>query len=166
MKMQKLRTLLPTIAILALLSGCGQDASVQNFDQVITAEPPGTYIKDFGDYVLHFNGLTTESIQPKIAQQYDIVRSKERVLLTVSIIKKKEGTPGIPVSGKVSATANNLTGQLKNLNMRSMPESGAFYYIGEVKVANGETLIFNITATPDTETESYSVRFMQQFFTN
>lgn len=166
MKMQKLRTLLSTITILALLSGCGQDASVRNFDQPITAEPPGTYFKDFGDYVLHFNGLTTETMQPKIAQQYDIVRSKGRALLTVSIIKKKEGTPGVPVSGKVSATANNLTGQLKNLTLRQILEGGSFYYIGDVGVANGETLIFNISATPDKETKNYSVRFMQQFYTN
>jgi hypothetical protein len=166
MKMQKLRTLSPTIAILALLSGCGQDTSVRNFEPPITAEPPGTFYKDFGDYVLHFNGLTTESMQPNTAQQYDIVRAKDRVLLTVSIIKKIEGTPGVPVPGKVSATANNLTGQLKTLNMRAIPESGAFYYIGDVSVANGETLVFNISATPDKETENYSVRFMQQYYIN
>jgi hypothetical protein len=38
------------------------------------------------------------------------------------------------------------------------------YYIGEVPVANRETLIFDISATPINESSRFDARFQQQFF--
>jgi hypothetical protein len=60
----------------------------------------------------------------------------------------------------------NLTGQLKNVTMRKIEEQEAIYYIGETPVANRETLIFDISITPDGVAEATDVRFKRQFFTN
>jgi hypothetical protein len=166
MKMNKLRVLLVTMAVLALLSACQQDASVQTFDKGPVAEPPEVAFKDFGDHVLHFNSIPTSQLEAGVARQYNISRSKSRALLTVSIIRKEEGTPGVSVPGEVTATANNLTGQLKDLSLREIKEGDSYYYIGDVSVANNETLVFNINATPENEANSLSVRFMRQFYTN
>ncbi len=105
-------------------------------------------------------------MEADVARQYDISRSKSRTLLTVSIIRKEEGTPGVSVPGEVTVSANNLTGQIKNLSLRQIQEGEAYYYIGDVAVANNETLVFNIDATPENETDGLSVRFMRQFYTN
>jgi hypothetical protein len=64
----------------------------------------------------------------------------------------------------VTATAANLTGQLKNLSLREIREDQAIYYIGDVAVANSETLVFNIDAAAGTGTDRLSVRFTRQFF--
>ncbi len=85
-------------------------------------------------------------------------------MLNVSIIRKEEGTIGQSVPGSVSASATNLTGQLKNLRVREVKEGGAVYYIGDVAVADRETLVFNIDVTPMNETSRFSMRFTRKFY--
>ena len=166
MKVNKLRVLLMTMAALALLPACQQDPSVQTFDEGSAVEPPEAAFKDFGDHVLHFSSIPTSQLEADVAREYNISRSKSRALLTVSIIRKEEGTQGVSVPGEVTVSANNLTGQIKNLSLRQIQEGEAYYYIGDVSVANNETLVFNIDAIPENATDSLSVRFMRQFYTN
>jgi len=120
--------------------------------------------RDFGDYVVHFNAISTDQLTPDIARQYGIVRSNNRAMLNVSILRKEPGTTGVPVSGSVSASAVNLTGQHKSMTLREIREEAAVYYIGELSVANEETLIFTIDATPINESSRFSVRYMKQFY--
>ncbi len=120
--------------------------------------------KDFGDYVVHFSALTTDQLTAEIAQRHGIVRSKNRAMLNVNILKKEEGTVGTLVAGEVSASASNLTGQLKNITVREIREEQAIYYIGECAVVDEETLLFTIDVTPINEVSSFSVRYMKQFF--
>lgn len=163
--MHKIRALLAIAATALILAACGGDEStIQTTSSGPPAEPANASMKDFGDYVIHFNAISTDQLQPEVARAYNITRSKNRAMLNVSIIRKVEGTIGQSVAGSVSATANNLTGQLKNLTLRQVTEGDAVYYIGDVAVANGETLVFNIDATPINETSRFSVRFSRQFF--
>lgn len=147
------------------LTGCGEDPTTPAIGTGAPAtRPVEASSKDFGDYVLHFNAISTYQLEPEVARAYNIVRSKNRAMLNVSIIKKEEGTTGKSVSGSVNATAANLTGQVKNLTLRQIQENDAIYYIGDVSVANGETLIFTIDATPINESSRFSVRMQRQFF--
>jgi hypothetical protein len=69
------------------------------------------------------------------------------------------------VAGTVTTNTANLTGQLKNLELRPITVGDAIYYIGSLPVADREVLIFDIEATPDGETAPMKVRFQQQFYT-
>ena len=149
---------------LLLLVGCEQEPDIRTLDSGPPIVPADQSSRDFGDYVLHFNALSTDQLEPEVAKQYNIVRSKNRAMLNVSIIKKVAGATGQSVPGSVSATATNLNGQLKNLSLREVQSGGAVYYIGDVSISGEETLIFNIDATPINETSRFSVRFSQQFF--
>jgi hypothetical protein len=162
--MHALRILFLTLTAALFVTACSDEPAIQTVSSGPAAEPPNTSMKDFGDYVLHFNAISTNQLQPEVARAYNITRSKNRAMLNVSIIRKVEGTIGQSVAGSVSATANNLTGQLKNLTLRQVQEGDAVYYIGDVAVANSETLIFNIDATPINETSRFSVRFSRQFY--
>lgn len=159
--------LLPLVGTLAFLSACEQPtqtavAQEQGGDEVVL---PGTEsTKDFGDYVLHFNAIGTDKLTESVARQYGIVRSRNRAMLNVSILRKTEGTMGTPVTGTVTASAVNLSGQLRNINLREIKEGTAVYYIGETGINDGETLIFTVDATPINETNRLTVRFMKQFF--
>ena len=87
-------------------------------------------------------------------------------MLNVSIIREADN---VPVSGTVTVKTVNLTGQLKNVTMRRIEEPGdivAIYYIGETPVANRETLVFDISVTPDGEEKASEVRFKRQFYTD
>lgn len=156
-----------TLALLLLtlaLAGCGGDSpDIDTFDSGPAAVPLDASSKDFGDYVVHFNALTTDQLTPDVAKQYGIVRSPNRAMLNVSIVRKEEGSIGQSVPGSVSASATNLTGQLKNLQIREVKSGGAVYYIGDVAVANQETLVFSIDVTPMNETSRFSVRFTRNF---
>jgi len=120
--------------------------------------------KDFGEYVLYFNALNTDQLSPDIAREYGIVRSKSRALLNVSIHRKLPGGQTEAVTGAVSASAINLTGQLKTMTLREIREEAAIYYIGELAVSDGEVLIYTIDTTPSNDPSRFTVRFKKQFF--
>ncbi|MYF70586.1 MAG: DUF4426 domain-containing protein, partial [Proteobacteria bacterium] len=54
-------------------------------------------MQEFGDYTLHFNALTTDQLPAEVAQRHGIVRSGNRAMLHVSILRKREGAVGEPV---------------------------------------------------------------------
>jgi hypothetical protein len=122
--------------------------------------------QDFGDYVVHYNALNTNLIPPQVATAYGIKRSSSRVLLNVTILKKVMGAPGTPVQAEVVASATNLTGQRRDLEIREIKDSeGAVYYLGELPVHNMETFNFVVEATPSGENQPLTVKFLQQFYT-
>jgi hypothetical protein len=150
-------------AALALVA-CGQPGAdnAQNDDNEVL--PATESIKEFGDYVVYFNALSTDLLDADIAGEYGIVRSKNRVLL--NIVMEHRPSIGVPtvVAGEVKASAANLNGQLRNLLTREINEADAIYYIAETQVVNGESLIFTIEATPESTSTPLVVRFQKQFF--
>jgi hypothetical protein len=84
-------------------------------------------------------------------------------MLTISVVSDADNAA---VPAKVTVKTVNLTGQLKNVAMREIEEQDAVYYIGETAVANRETLIFDITVTPEGAAGSSEVRFKREFYTD
>lgn len=148
-----------------LISACGQDSGRPGNVPAPTAEPEIASSKDFGDYVVYFNAISTDQLTPAVAKAYNIVRSRNRALLNVSIVKKAAGSTGEPVPGSVAAQAANLNGQLKEVNIREIREEKSIYYIADMPVSDSETLVFTVDVTPINETSRFSVRFTRQFFT-
>jgi hypothetical protein len=146
-----------------LVAGCGQKPAPPAATVATPSEPATSSSKEFGDYVLYFNAIRTDSLTPEIATSYGIVRSANRALVNISMVKKAEGSPGIPVPGSVTVQAVNLNGQLKDLTLREVREGQAIYYIGDVGVAGDETLVFTVEATPENTTTPFSLKFQRQF---
>ena len=160
-----LGTRLLVFVALAALAGCEQPSPRISSNAAVTIAAPDSS-RDFGDFVVHVNAINTDQLTPEIARQYGIVRSGNRAMLNVSILRKVAGTSGVPVSGRVGASAVNLTGQAKSLELREIREEDAVYYIAEFAVANEETLIFTIDATPIDQPSTFSVRYRRQFYVN
>lgn len=153
-------SLVPLLVLLAACGGPGDSATVPK------AQPAEANSANIGDYVVHFSAQTTDQLAPDVARAYNILRSKNRAMLNVSIIRTADNQS---VSGTVTVKTVNLTGQLKNVTMRKIEEPGdsvAIYYIGETPVANRETLIFDITVMPEDQGRSYYVRFKREFYTD
>ena len=156
------RTLV-SFCLLGLLAACGGPGDSA---AVPEAQPAGSTSADIGDYVVHFSAQSTDQLPPEVARAYNILRSKNRAMLNVSIIREADN---MPVAGTVTVKTVNLTGQLKNVTMRKIEEPGdtvAIYYIGETPVANRETLVFDISVTPEGEGQASEVRFKRQFYTD
>ena len=154
------KTMLITLALLGLAAACG---GPDDSARVPEAQPAGASSVDIGDHTVHFSALATDQLPPEVARAYNILRSKNRAMLNVSVLSEADGKA---VTAVVTVKTVNLTGQLKNVTMRQIDEGDAIYYIGEVPVANQETLIFDISVTPEGTDVASAVRFKRQFFTD
>ena len=120
---------------------------------------------EFNDYTVHYNAISTAQLQAQVAQAYGIKRSSNRAMLNITILKSSAEGPQA-ARGVLKATARNLTGQTRQIDMREINESGeAIYYIGEFRVNNMETFDFMIDVRPEGSAQLLEVRFRQQFYT-
>ena len=154
------RRTLVALSLSGFIAACGGGGETPT---VPTAEPAGESMKDIGDHIVHFSAQSTDELPPEIARAYNIVRSKNRAMLTVSVVRESDNAS---VPANVAVKTVNLTGQLKNVVIREIEEQDAVYYIGETAVANRETLIFDITVTPEGVTVPSEVRFKREFYTD
>jgi IMP cyclohydrolase len=122
--------------------------------------------QDFGNYVVHYNALTTNHITPQVAQSYGIRRSSSRAMINITVLKKELDQPAIAVRAAVTANGRNLTGQTREIEIREIAESDdAVYYIGELSVRNMETFDFSVSVTPGDSDQALEFKFRQQFYT-
>jgi len=156
MKFITTAVVLSTFSLLAACDG-GADKTVPE------AQPANATSADIGDHIVHFNAQSTDQLSPQVARAYNIVRSKNRAILTISVLEQDSRKP---VVADISVKTVNLTGQLKNVVMRRIDEAESIYYIGETPVANRETLVFDISVTPEGVHEPHKLRFKRQFYSD
>ena len=154
------KKILIALSLSGFIAACGGGGETP---QVPTAEPAGESSKDIGDHIIYFSAQLTDELSPEIARAYDIVRSKNRAMLTISVVREADKAS---VPATVTVKTVNLTGQLKNVVLRRIEEQDAVYYVGETPVANRETLIFDVTVTPEGASGSSEVRFKREFYTD
>jgi len=122
-------------------------------------------VKEFDNYVVHYNALPTDFLSTKVAKQHKITRSRNRILLNITIKEKSTNNQTKSVQAKVTVMAINRTGQIKQTEMRPVHDGKAVYYIGEFNVANRELLKFKVKLTPISQKTTYTLNFRKQFFT-
>lgn len=120
---------------------------------------------DFGEYVVHFNAMSTDMLPPRVAREYRISRSNSRGMINITVLKKLLGSPGQPLHAHVESSAVNLAGQRKDIRMREVRDGTAIYYIGEFGVSHEETLKFNVRIRPQGTQRILQVEFSQDFYT-
>ena len=120
----------------------------------------------FGDYVVHYNALSSSLITPEVAKAYGIRRSDSRALINISVLKPAGEQTATAVKAAVTTTGRNLTGQTRKIEMREIDDGdGAIYYIGELSVRNMETFDFTVVVLPEDQSKPLNVKFRQQFYT-
>jgi len=122
--------------------------------------------QEFGDYIVHYNALSSSLITPEVAKAYDIRRSDSRALINISVLKNTEKQLATAVKAKVTTSGRNLTGQTRDVEMREINDGdGAIYYIGELPVRNMETFDFTVVVLVEGQSKPFNVKFRQQFYT-
>jgi len=164
MNMTQIRLLAAALVFLAGLAGCDapQQAAPDTTTRVVFG--PHENEKEFGNYTVHVNALTTDQLPADVARSYTITRSKNRAMLNVVVMKTTDGVKK-PTTATVTTLTRNLANQVKDMKMREIIEQDAVYYIGDIPVDNEESLIFNIDVTPAGETMRLSMSYSKQFFT-
>jgi len=122
--------------------------------------------QSFDGYTVHYNAINTSQLSPQVAQTYGLQRSSSRALLNIAVLKEQGGQQPVAARAVVTAGARNLSGQLKEIDMREINEANeAIYYIGEFRVNNMEMFDFTVQVTPEGSTVPLEVKFRQQFYT-
>lgn len=117
-------------------------------------------------YTIHHNAITTDMLTPEIAREYGLIRSRNRAMLNVSVIREVDGTTGQPVKAEVRASSTNIIGQQRRLKMREIREGNAIYYIADFLVRNEEQLNFHIDVKPEGQYTWIPATFSQTFYTD
>jgi hypothetical protein len=162
-----IKSLAARACVLALLTtsvGCDGAGETPAAGGAVDSSVDVTYV-EWGNYVIHFNAFTTDQLAADVAREYDIVRSKSRAMLNVTVLAKQPDGTTRPVRAKLNVQVTNLAAQVKDLTMREIVEGDneAIYYVGDTPVAKGETLIFNIEVTPEGETQAHRLKFQRHF---
>lgn len=143
-----MKTLLNMLALALLLPFAAQAEQAQKF----------------GDVEIHYNALSTNDLTPEVARNYKVTRSKNRGLLTISILKKNNMGASHPVPAEVKVNAITVYNQLVGVDMREIKEGSAIYYLGEYGIVLPGTLKFSISAKPEGAAQPYSFEYQQSFY--
>lgn len=112
-----------------------------------------------GPYEAHYVVVQTTFFSEAVAEQYNIVRGRDRSLVNLSFLDA--GNTPVPVT--LEGTTSNLLSQIRELEFREVREGPAIYYLSELKASNQDTLRFRINVTtPDGVTRE--LRFQHQIF--
>lgn len=151
------------IGFVSILTACGRQPTAE----IQQAQTSGDSFKTSGEYEMHYNALRTDQLTAEIARAYGIERSKNKVLLNVSVLHRVAGGNGTTASdADVTVNAHNLNGQTKDLPLRRITEGTAIYYIGDVSISSTETLVFEIKANPTGSNTTLEATLTREFFAN
>jgi hypothetical protein len=113
----------------------------------------------FGDYIVHYNAISTNQLLPAVAKQYGIERSAKRGLLNISV-ESKTGNPHT-VSAEITATVGDLTGHDKPISIRETSENGDIDYLGEFPIDASGTFVFKVKVATPGQQQPFVVKFSQ-----
>lgn len=117
--------------------------------------------KQFSNLEVHYIAIPSTFIQPNIAKQYAIQRSKNNGLLNISILDNKQKNQSVEAT--LSGTGKNLIGQTHQLIFTKVKEGDAIYYLAEYPFTNEEIVNFDINIK--TEKKSNTLKFQHKFYT-
>lgn len=110
-----------------------------------------------GNWMVHYSALPTTFLSAPIAKSYGISRSKYLGLLNITVLDASK--PGLPAKQvKLSGTAKNLLGNLRQLNFKQLQEQDAVYYIAEIPHRNEETYQFTIEIQADGQRQQFEFK--------
>jgi hypothetical protein len=120
----------------------------------------------FGEYEVHYMGLSSSFLTPEVAKLYDIPRSGSLGFLNISVLQKsKGGQVPAAVDANVKGTIRNLIGQSRELEFRRIIEGQAIYYISTFRFDDGDMYNFDLDVVPSNAKEkNFDVKFSQRFY--
>ncbi len=118
---------------------------------------------DVGIYEVHYIGLNTAFLTEEVARAYQIIRSKNKGFLSISILKKQNNALSKPVEAKVTGTMTNLLGQSKKIEFRAINEPNAWYQIATFDFDRRDLYRIQLRVTP-LNSPTFKAQFKQRFY--
>ncbi len=121
-------------------------------------------VKDFGQYQVQYNIFPSTFLQPSIAAQYRLTRSRAIGMINVSIQKKADNGRLKTISGQIEGRVSNDIRQTDFLTFRQITEGEAVYYIAQFAYRSGELQTFNFKVRPSGSQSDLPVRQARALF--
>ena len=93
---------------------------------------------------IHYSIMPTLMLSKDVANQYQIVRAKDRSILNIAI----KDQSGSSVKASIEGKKENLLGQQERLNFSEFSEGDAIYYLAAIKHGKEELLRFSTEIQP------------------
>ncbi len=119
----------------------------------------GQQAERFGDYEIHYSALPTGMLNAQVAESYDILRSRTRGMLMITILRNGE-----PVTGRVDVLARDVDDELTEIPARQVKDDQWVSYVGTFPVDEGDSLIFEVTVNPHEGGGPFEMAFKQTFY--
>jgi len=97
---------------------------------------------DFANLEVHYIALPSMFIEPEIATQYGLKRSKYVGLVNISILDKARQS--MPIEADLIGVGRNLIGQTEQLTFQKIQEGKSIYYIATYPFINEEIVKFEV----------------------
>lgn len=120
--------------------------------------------KVYGDYEVHYIGLTSSELDRNAAKLYGIPRSRTLGYLSISVLKT--GISVMPVAWDATLTGvmSNLVGQEKTLTFTRIQEANALYFYTTFPILDDNMYRFKLKVQPQGEAREYDLKFSQRFY--
>ncbi len=116
-------------------------------------------MKQLGAWDVHYIALPTTLLDPTIASQYKIERSKYNGLVNISVLNSKDQ---VAQQVQISGEAKNLLGQIKQLTFVEVKEGEAVYYIAQYGYQTEQMVSFTIQINQGSQ--SQQLKFNHTFY--
>ena len=108
---------------------------------------------------IHYSIVPTLVLSKNIANQYQIVRAKDRSILSIAL----KDQSGSSVKASIEGKKENLLGQQEELSFSEFSEGDAIYYVAAVKHGKEELLRFSTEIQPPNK-KSETLRFTKKLY--
>jgi len=118
-----------------------------------------------GPHEIHYIAFVSSFVTPEIARSLGLVRATDRLVLNISVRRRKDEAQDRTVPGvaRVSGRIINLLSQGRRLDFREVRESDAIYYLAQATFTDGEVLRFALEVLPEGAANPVVIDFKQKF---
>ena len=120
--------------------------------------------EQYDNYQVHYIALSSELIEPQIAQRYQLVRARNRGLLNISVRQLQDNGGTLPVRATINGSVTNLLQQRQPLQFQQVIEGDSIYYLAQFRFSDQEVLRFSIQLQPEHSAGEYRLNFSNQMF--
>jgi hypothetical protein len=126
-----------------------------------------TYSSQQGESRVYYSVVNTSFLNPQVAKQHKVVRSKSQALIHVSVQKKNDQGAFLPTSAIIQGHRAYNSQQRQPINFREIRKGNkTIYYISDFPFQDAQQLNFQLSVQPDPNQPAFALNFYKQLFVN
>lgn len=114
--------------------------------------------------MIRYNAVPSQALPASMTQLSGVTHADDNVVIIVNVQRPKTGRPINTVAAQVKGTARDLLGNKRSLTFKPHRDAGNIDYLAQTRTKNKQTLIFDLTITPEGG-PTKAVQFQQTFYT-